>query len=126
MIGSELLQVHAQKRKGSWEKDLRRIIRLEFKSITTPAAGFLERNLLSLKDTRTQARFPEQEAGTIKGAFDGIPHWEVFMLILTVGANFATIANLLYGVLHNRKNGADSIVFRFDNKKLKISGDFYR
>jgi hypothetical protein len=103
---------------------LRRIIRLEFKSVTIPTVDFLEKNLLSLKDTRTKVVFPEREAGILKGAFDGLPPWEVFMLILTVGANFATISNLLYSILHNRKNPTDSIVFRFNNKRLEISGDF--
>lgn len=106
------------------EKDLRRILRLEFKNIKTPAVDFLEGNLLSLKDTRTQIRSPEQEAGIMKGAYAGFPPWEVFLLILTASANLATIANLLYQILHDRKNGPSSIVFRFGEKQLEISGDF--
>lgn len=105
-------------------EDLPRILRLEFEGLKKPTIDFLKKNLLSLKDTQIQIRFPEREAGIRKGAFSGFPPWEVFLLILTASANLATIANLLYQVLHDKKSSSSSIVFRFDKKQLKISGDF--
>jgi len=106
------------------QKDFPRKVRLELKNVKTPAVDFLKRNILSLKDTRIQIKFPEQEAGISKGAFSGFPPWEVFLLIISVSANLATIANLIYQILHDRKYGPSSIVFRFDNKRLEISGNF--
>jgi molecular chaperone DnaK (HSP70) len=106
------------------KKNQQRIIRLEFKSVMTPTVGFLEKNLLSLKDTKVQVEYPEQEKGIVKSAYSGLPLWEVFMLILTVSANLSTIASLLFQILHDKKNKANSVVFRLDKKKLEISGNF--
>lgn len=106
------------------EKNSKRIIRLEFKGIRDPVVGSLEKNLLSLRDTKVRTEFPEQEKGIVKRVFSGFPSWEVFMLVITVTANLATIANLLHQVLRDKKNQVNSIVFRFNKKKLEISGTF--
>jgi len=105
-------------------KEQQRLIRLEF-TTTDTNAKLLEKSLLSLKNTRVQMKRPEREAKmAYSAAFAGLPQEQIFMLILTIGSNLATIAGFLYAILHDRKNKEQSIVFRLGKKKLEISGQF--
>lgn len=106
------------------KKEQQRLIRLEF-TTTVANAELLEKNLHSLKNTRVQIKHPERETGiAYSPLLAGLPQEHIFMLILTIGSNLATIASFLYTILHDRKNKEQSIILRLGEKKLEISGKF--
>lgn len=101
----------------------KRVIRLEFVTTTTVAER-LEKNLLSLADTKVQLKRPEKEEQQAFAAGTGTLAEQFFMLILTASSNFATIASLIYQIRRNKESEKPSVIFRFGDKSIEISGKF--
>jgi hypothetical protein len=96
------------------KKEEQRLIRLEFVTTKTNS-DILEKKLLSLKDTKVLIKKPETDSGKMafSAALSGLPPEQIYMLILTIGSNIATVASFLYQILHDKENKKQSITFSF-------------